>query len=94
MNTAKQIKALVLLNELQSLLLEDERSNTDGGCLPPEADAYVGPGLTLWPFSFALGWRRGVLQECTGLLLLFYGHRLQFYVQRPHDFCNRLITRL
>lgn len=41
MNTAKQMKALVLLNELQSLLLEDERSNTDGGCLPPEADAYV-----------------------------------------------------
>lgn len=41
MDTAKQIKALTLLKELQSLLLEDEHSNTDGGCLPPEADAYV-----------------------------------------------------
>ena len=41
MNTAKQIKALTLLNELRSLLLEDEHSNTNGGCLPPEADAYV-----------------------------------------------------
>ena len=41
MDTAKQMKALALLNELQSLLLEDEHSNTDGGCLPPEADAYV-----------------------------------------------------
>ena len=43
MNTAKQMKVLVLLSELQSLLLEDERSNTDGGCLPPEADVYVAP---------------------------------------------------
>lgn len=42
MNIGNKMKALALLNELQSLLLEDERSNTDGGCLPPEANAYVG----------------------------------------------------
>ena len=41
MNTAKQMKALVLLNELQSLLLEDGCGNTDSVILPPEADAYV-----------------------------------------------------
>lgn len=42
MNIGNKMKALALLSEPQSLLLEDERSNTDGGCLPPEANAYVG----------------------------------------------------
>lgn len=41
MNTAKQMKALALVRELERLLLDDAPGNTGAGCLPPEADAYV-----------------------------------------------------
>lgn len=40
MRTAKELKALALVRELEHLLLEDAPGITDRRCLLPEADAY------------------------------------------------------